>query len=201
MVDLTPIPDRAWVHRVAKPYIAQAYGRKPRLVLHLLPTYNILPEHFCVGPYYDVELMLAMLRAGAWLDGRDWKPYARYAIGKRMRVRLNSIFREPFLDVRDDILSFQLEGGSFKTREMLRKRAARFYKHPEATPYLTAFSRLLLSVADDDPINTMIQPFHWIRAVLATSDPNPVFGMGLAKSEMFRQKVTLTRMLQAKLDD
>lgn len=198
MPDIIPIA-KDWIWFTAGTKLKQMYsGKKQRLCVNSLP-FVIYPETFCNRPNFDVEFMLALLQAGAWLNGGDWQVYARYTIAKRLRVRLNVIFQEPFLPLRDTILDYQLNGGTFKTRDAIRKLASTIFRHPRSTPSLVTASRLVLSLVDDVQVNTLIQPFHWIRATLGASETNPVFGMYLVRSETFRQKVTLAQMLRAKL--
>lgn len=199
MPELVPIP-KVWVWQTAGSRLRAMYGvyRPLQLSINHLPHY-ILPETFCKNAHFDVEFMIAMLQAGAWLNGSDWQVHVRYTIAKRLRVRLNMIFQEPFLPLRDTILDYQLNGGTFKTRDAIRSLATTIFRHPRSTPPLIATARLVLSVVDDVQVNTLIQPFHWIRAVVGASEFNPTFGMYLVRSEMFRQKVTLTQMLRAKL--
>ena len=173
------------------------YG-KQHLRLCYLPPDNILPEHFATIRVMDVELMIACLRGGAWLQ-EEWQPYVRYTIAKRLRVRSELLFTCPFDVVRDDFLDFQLNGGTFKHQDRLKRFVNETIRHPLGTEFTTNMCRLIASTLDSVQENTLIQPFHWIRAALARTESNPVYGLTLSNAEMAQQKLTLTKMLRARL--
>lgn len=198
MADLFPIPGRSWIcHELLKQHIRPMYG-KQHLRLCYLPQENILPEHIAAIRVMDVELMIACLRGGAWLQ-EDWQPYVRYTIAKRLRMRSSLLFTAPFAEIKDEFLEYQLNGGTFKQQDSLKKFVTSVMRHPNASEFHVNMCRLMASTFDGVTDNTLIQPFHWIRAALARTESNPVFGLTLFNSEMMQQKLTLVKMLRARL--
>lgn len=198
MPDLVPVRQLCWMTKHVRKRLKSMYGRDERLCINSLPLYNIAPEDIRDSYMHSVEFMLAMLQEGAWVQDKDWQLYARYTVAKRLRVRARSVFIGVFADMQDTVMDYQLNGGTFKTRDSIRQTALMMLQHPQSTPALVAVSKLLLSLTDDISVNTVIQPFHWIRTIYGLSDTNPVFSMSLAQSEMLRQKATLCLMLRAK---
>ena len=134
---------------------------------------------------------------GAWIRGEDWRPYVRYAIANRLLNRKVILFTEQFDEVKDDFMDFQLNGGDFKRQRRLKNIASRIIQNPLSTTHDQAVGKLILSTMDDIQLNTLIQPFHWIRTGLAMSDRSEPFGVALANSEMTKQKATLCKMLRS----
>lgn len=199
MADIIPIPERSWVCTdVYKKFLRPMYGKRI-LRLAYLPLTDLVPETFLKMKIMDVEVMLACLQAGAWLGAEDWQPYARYAIAKRIKMRQELLFQTPLHQIKDEFMDLQLNGGTFKAQERLKAFVAQVMRHPRANPYMLAGCRLIMSVCDGVQVNTVIQPFHWIRSVIAASEANPVYGMTLYQAEMQEQKVALCRMLRATL--
>lgn len=199
MPDLYPIEERTWITgQLYKNQLRQMYG-KSYLRLVFLPPDNIWPEHFLKLKTMDVEVMVACLKAGAWLGAEDWQPYVRYTIAKRLRIRSKVLFTPPFDEIRGKLLDYQLNGGTFKAQSELKKYVAAVMKHPKATKQQEAMCRLMMAIIDPIEDNTLFQPFHWIRAALAATETSPVYSMTLYTSEMQKQKVTLCQMLRATL--
>lgn len=162
-----------------------------------LPVENIYPEHFVKIISLPVELMIMCLLNGAWVRGEDWKPYVRYAIANRLLNRKTMLFTEQFEEVKDDFMDFQLNGGDFKRQKRLKGIASRIIQNPLSTTQDQAVGKLILSTMDEIQLNTLIQPFHWIRAGLAASESSQPFGVALHNSEMTKQKATLCKMLRS----
>jgi hypothetical protein len=146
---------------------------------------------------FDVELMIICLRRGAWLNGADWHPYVRYTIAKRLNVRKDLMFIEGYSLHVDEILDYQLNGGTIKTRDHLRKMARMAFQRPSRSKYDLAMSKFLTSITSDHEEDTLTQPLHWIRTAIMATESNMFFGMNLYTSEMHLQKMTLCRMLNA----
>jgi hypothetical protein len=199
MPELIPIPGREWITRRAGKRLRQMYP-STRLQLLALPTLEITPEWFCNNHQYDVEYMIALLQVGAWVEGK-WHSYVRYSVAKRLRLRAPLIFVTPFESLQEQVMLFQLEGGTYKVRDLIRRKGVAVVNHPLSTPKQQAVARLLISITDDRIENALIQPFHWIRAAVGLSESNPVYSLSLVRSEMVRQKVTLASFLRARVDD
>lgn len=170
--------------------------RSTRTTLYL-PLTNIYPESFVKLNNLPVEIMIMCLVHGAWVRGEDWKPYVRYTIANRLLNRKDMLFTETFNDIRDDFMYFQLNGGDFKSQKRLKNVASRIIQHPLAIKHDQAVGRLILSTMDDIQLNTLIQPFHWIRAGIGLSENSTAFGVALVNSEMVKQKATLCKMLRS----
>jgi hypothetical protein len=193
MPALTPI-NRSWIARQARR--ANSYGATAILRLYLLPVGNkILPEHLAAEPLFDLELMLVCLRAGAWLNGKDWHPFARYTIAKRLKDRSDLLFPNEYAQYAKAIRSYQLHGGLNSVRDELRRVARNLQQGPASVIYDKALAGLITSITHPIEDNTYIQPFHWIRTTLAASHWDPMYGMNLYNSEMKKQKETLCTML------
>jgi hypothetical protein len=195
MSELIPIPGREWITRKAGKRLRKMYPNT-RIQLLSLPLGDIEPEWFCKNHQYDVEYMLALLQVGAWVE-YDWKTLVRYTIAKRLKVRASALFPEPFTSMQEQVLEYQLQGGTYRVRDAIRKKGVSVWNHPLATSQQQAVAKLLLSITDERTENALIQPFHWIRAAVGLSEDNHVFSLGLVRSEMARQKVTLTSFLRA----
>jgi hypothetical protein len=162
-----------------------------------LPLENLEPEAFVKVLNVPVEVMVVILMHGGWLIQTDWKPFVRYTIANRLRIRKTVLFDNVFFGkVADKFLDFQLNGGTFALQKELRVAALTTLRHPARTDRHVAVSRLILSTMDELEVNTLIQPFHWIRTALGLSEVSSPFGMALANSEMLRQKKTLCKLLR-----
>jgi hypothetical protein len=195
MPALTPV-SREWITLQARR--ANAYGSKPILRLIFLPINKVLPEDLANEPQFDVELILVCLRAGAWLNGEDWRPFVRYTIAKRLKDRADKLFPDEYAQYKKPVLDYQMNGGLNTTRDNLR-RVSRSLQQLH-TPFNIALARLIASITDPNEENTYIQPFHWIRTVLAASQHEQMYGMNLYNSEMVKQKETLCKMLRATIE-
>lgn len=194
---LVPIENLQWVTKIVKPRMIKMYGAHVPYSLMKIIQSKIMPEHVAKSQY-PVEFMLACLQEGAWLVGYDWRTYSRYAVAKRLRVHYNKIFKGPFEVVAQDFLDYQLNHGTFSARDRLAQFATRHYIALNASSHSKAVAKLMLSVTDEVMENAVIQPYHWIRVLVALSDPNPTMGLALMQREMYHQKVTLCVMLRAK---
>lgn len=194
MPTLMPITNKSWIWKNCRQTLRKSFSQPHRLLTNL-PTDNIEPEHMVDIINVPVELMLTALMHGAWT--RDWMLYARYAIANRLLNRENLIFTEPLQEIKPEFLHFQRYGGDFAAQKRLRNVAARLAQHPLSTNRERAGAKLLLSTLDDIQVNSVIQPFHWIRTCVGLSETNPEFGMSLVAAEVKRQKITLCRMLRS----
>lgn len=172
------------------------YLQSQRATLHL-PLENIYPEHFVKLINLPVEMIIMCLLNGAWVYGEDWKPYVRYAIANRLLNRKSMLFTDQFVEIKDDFMDFQLNGGDFKRQKRIKSIASRIIQNPLSSKQDQAVGKLMLSTMDDIQLNTLIQPFHWIRTGLALSESSKPFGLALANSEMTKQKATLCKMLRS----
>jgi len=197
MPKLTPIKTQKWVTNRLKRQ--SAFGNVILRTLWL-PVSDILPEHFVPIHTFEVEMILVCLQHGAWLDGADWQPFARYAIAKRLKERSDIIFQDSYAQYKDAICDFQLHGGRLAERDRLKKLARSLMQKNVLTPFDRSFGKLVSSITTGDDTTSVIHPFHWIRTCLGFSQSEPIFGMNLVSSENTQQKETLCAMLRASIE-
>lgn len=159
-----------------------------------LPLANITPTTIARHNAFDVEFMVACLACDAWIF-EPWEPYVRYTIAKRLRIHKDILFDEPFSNIKNEFLEYQLEGGGFKTKNRLYDVASSFVNHPKMSNKQKTVAKIILSTLDDIQFNTLVQPFHWIRLAVAQTENDPTFSMSLYLTEIIKQKTTLCSML------
>lgn len=182
---------RKWFNRTSLIHVNQ-------LRLGILPDL-VYPETFLKYVHQPVELMLIVLMEGGWVNHFNWKAYARMLIASRLHKKKASIFRDEFEVMADPVIHYQLQGGLFKTQKKIQDFARKQLVLQNPDNYVQACSRLCLAVTDEVQTNAYVHPLHWIRAILATEDRQPAFGMAAYQVEMHYQKKTLCRLIRSPL--
>jgi len=175
-------------------------GNKRLLRIGTMPE-MLLPESFLKSPQHPVELMLIALMEGAWISADDWKPYARLTIASRLKRKRALIFHDTFAEMQEPVMDYQLHGGTFKEQQRIQKFAKHILTLRTPDVYLQGCARLCLSIASENQITACVHPLHWIRAVIATQDFQPAFGMAALQVEMMDQKKTLCRLIRTELPE
>jgi hypothetical protein len=196
MPKLQPVPGKWWFNEKCGSAMRRMFPSSHRL-LTFVPLENIEPEQLVDIINIPVEFMVLCLQHGAWVSTGDWKTLVRYAIANRIRNKEDLLFTESFDPIRKDFVDFQLNGGSFKLQKRIHQFAGMIKHSPLASNQEIATAKLMLSTVDEVEINTLMQPFHWIRTAVGLADPSSPLGMAQATTEMKRQKITLCKMLRS----
>jgi hypothetical protein len=93
------------------------------------------------------------------------------------------------------IMEFQQNGGSLADRDAIRKVARISMQSNVSTGFHKSMGRLVASLVDSIETNTLIQPFHWLRLAVASTETVPMYAMNLYNSEMREQKRSLANNL------
>lgn len=162
----------------------------------------ITPEILVYMRWFPFEPLLIALMDHAWGVQVPWQVYARLTMAQRLRDNLH-IFREPMDIIKDDLLKFQLKGGSRALQRRLRDNCKQMsIEYPELH-WVQNMARMVGSMMDDSQKMSLLRPFHFLRLLVgeqAEENGQPFFIMAHYQIEKQNQKMALLNLLHSEMD-